>query len=354
MFSLEDGGQSGPPAHGGRLIAARAHFAHAPEPFLDLSTGINPVAYKVPAWPQTCLQRLPEPEEERALIHAARQCYDLADPAMVVAAPGTQALINVLPMLFPNRPVGVLMPCYGEHLAAWGAACRPAPSLDSLAEFDIGVLCNPNNPDGRTLPADALLAVAEKLAARGGFLLVDEAYADFVPGVSLAPHLPAAGLLLLRSFGKAFGLAGLRLGFALTDPTRAALLRRALGPWAVSGPAIWAGRHALADSGWIALAGAACRAGAARLDRLLTAAGLELIGGTPLFRLAGAPDAARWFEHLGKAGILVRVFAENPHWLRFGLPGDESAWNRLETATKGSIGNQYVSTPTKLPLKTKA
>jgi cobalamin biosynthetic protein CobC len=314
------------------LIAARARFAAAPEPFFDLSTGINPYAYQPSAWPEASVLRLPEPPEEHALLVAAARCYGDIDPAMVVAAPGTQVLINLLPLLFPHRRVGVLVPTYGEHLAVWGQAAVAVRSLDGLRDCDIGVLCHPNNPDGRTWPAEALLQMARHLAARGGFLLVDEAFVDFTPELSLARYVGEPGLLLLRSFGKTFGLAGLRLGFALTEPARAANLRRALGPWAVSGPAIWAGCQALADTGWLVRAGVTCREAAARLDVLLAARGLQVIGGTPLFRLAQCRDAARLAEHLGQAGILVRAFADHETWLRFGLPGCEAAWTRLEEA----------------------
>ncbi len=317
--------------HGGRLIAARLNFPKAPEPFIDLSTGISPAPYPLPPLPAACFTRLPEPEEERALQQTACERYGLGSPDLVAAAPGTQALIQTLPRLFPATRVGVLSPTYAEHQAAWPTAV-PVATAEALADFDVGVLCNPNNPDGRIVPAPKLLSLADALARRGGFLLVDEAFADFSPGVSVAPALPHPGLVVLRSFGKAFGLAGLRLGFMLADAPLAARMRAALGPWAVSGPALLVGRLALSDTAWVTEAAARAHKDAARLDGILQDAGLTLVGGTALFRLARTHAASRVANHLGEAGILVRTFEAQPEWLRFGLPGAPAEWDRLQAA----------------------
>ena len=311
--------------------AARRLFPGAPEPFLDLSTGINPLPYLVPPLPPEAWARLPEPEAEAALREAAARAYGAADPGLVAAAPGTQALIGLLPRLFPARRVRVLGPTYAEHAAAWaaaGAMVEEVADPGALAGAELAVLCQPNNPDGRRHDPAALLA----LAGQVGRLVVDEAFADLEEeGLSLAPHLPRPGVIVLRSFGKTYGLAGLRLGFALAEPEAAAALRAALGPWAVSGPALAIGRRALDDAAWRGAAAARLASDAARLDALLTAAGLRVTGGTRLFRLAEG-DAAGWFGRLGRAGILVRRFAARPGWLRFGLPGDATGWSRLETA----------------------
>jgi cobalamin biosynthetic protein CobC len=195
------------------------------------------------------------------------------------------------------------------------------------------VLVNPNNPDGRCHSAAAVCNLAERMAARGGLLVVDEAFADFAPAdLSAAPLLPHPALVVLRSFGKAYGLAGLRLGFALMAPERAARLRAVLGPWAVSGPAVAIGRQALADTGWRIAAKARLADDAARLDARLAEAGLDVLGGTFLFRLAQGREAPNLFARLGEAGILVRRFAERGDWLRFGLPADEAAWRQLDAA----------------------
>ena len=172
--------------------------------------------------------------------------------------------------------------------------------------------------------------------ARGGVLIVDEAFADFDGhGESLAATLPSGGAIVLRSFGKAYGLAGLRLGFALASPDIVPHLRAALGPWPVSGPAITIGLRALADSDWLEATSARLGKDRARLDALLHGAGWRIIGGTRLFRLAAHADARPAFERLLAAGILARPFATAADWLRFGIPGDENAWERLATALRG-------------------
>ncbi len=300
--------------------------------------------YPVPPLPATAFTRLPEPEELDALQCAAARAYGIADPAMVVAAPGTQVLISLLPRLFPCSTATILGPTYAEHAAAWRNAgsearllphpgpsprCGPSPEGEGEAAL---VVCNPNNPDGHRTSIQRLLALARQQAACNGLLVVDEAFADFEAADSLAPSLPLPGVIVLRSFGKAYGLAGLRLGFALASPERAALIRTALGPWAVSGPALHIGATVLRDTAWRDAAAARLRGDAAALDRLLAGAGLRTVGGTVLFRLAETTDAAGWAERLGRAGILVRSFADAPNRLRFGIPGDPATWNRLAAA----------------------
>lgn len=325
-----------PRLHGGRLTAARRLFPGAPEPFLDLSTGINPIPYPLPSLAAESFARLPEPEDVAALEAAAAAAYGVTDPACVVAAPGSQSLIGLIPHLWPARTAAILAPSYAEHAAAWraaGAKVMERPDLPGLEGTDAAALVNPNNPDGRCHSAATVLALAGRMAARGSLLVVDEAFADLAPAqVSVAPLLPHPALIVLRSFGKTYGLAGLRLGFALLARERAARLRAALGPWAVSGPAVAIGRRALGDAPWRSAAKARLDAAAARLDARLAAAGLEVVGGTSLFRLARGGAAQDVFARLGRAGILVRRFAERPDWLRFGLPADEAAWARLDAA----------------------
>jgi cobalamin biosynthetic protein CobC len=323
-------------AHGGRLTEARRQFPGAPEPFLDLSTGINPIPYTMPALPPECFTRLPEPEAVEALQSTAAAAYGVADPAMVVAAPGTQILIDLLPRLWISQTVAVLGPTYAEHAHAWArVGCRVGQVTDfvGLGEADVVVVCNPNNPDGRRIGRKQLLALADQLATRGGLLLVDEAFADLEGGdLSVADALPHPALIVLRSFGKTYGLAGLRLGFALASPTRAVAIRSALGPWAVSGPAIAIGRQALADRVWLTRAAAQLGDTASALDGDLTGAGLRVLGGTRLFRLTEVNEAGEVYAKLGRAGIFVRRFAERPTWLRFGQLADVHARQRLRAA----------------------
>ena len=309
-----------PLPHGGRLHQARLRHPHAPTPWIDLSTGISPHPYPFAPPPPEAWSRLPEPEHLAALEAAAAQAYGAPDPAMVVAAPGTQALIQLLPRLFPATDVAIPGPTYAEHAHAWAAS---GARIHAGGLHPVTVLCSPNNPDGRRHDLDGLPR---------GVLVVDEAYADFEATPSAATLLPRPGLIVLRSFGKAYGLAGLRLGFALINPADAQRIRDALGPWPVSGPAIAIGHQALTDAAWRTHAAARAHADAARLHRLLTVHALQPVGGTALFHLVATPDAAALSDHLAQAGLLVRTFDHTPSWLRLGLPPDEPAWDRLEKA----------------------
>lgn len=319
--------------HGGDLAQARSAHPHAPEPWIDLSTGIDPVAWPVPDLPPEVWTRLPEPAALAALEATAAEAFGVDDPACVAAVPGTQAAIQLMPRLTAGRGVGILGFTYQEHAHVWreaGAEPTVVERLEDLARFDVGLLVNPNNPDGRFVAPEALAGLALDMARDGRRLVVDEAFVDILPdGASLAPRLPLAGTIVLRSFGKTWGLAGLRLGFVLSDTATAATVRRTIGPWAISGPALAIGRAALADRAWLEAARVRTAAAAARLDGILAAAGFEILGGTPLFRLAGKGDAARVADRLADCGIHVRRFPHDAGLLRFGLPADEGEWARL-------------------------
>jgi len=320
--------------HGGDLDEARRRFPQAPEPWIDLSTGINPIAYPIPALPASSFERLPSPADRRDLEAAAAEAYGAADAARVVAAPGTQILISLLPSLRPLSRVAVLGPTYAEHAQAWrgaGHEVAEVTALDQAREADILVLVNPNNPDGRMVERAALREEAGRLRHRGGWLVVDEAFADFDAGETLVPELPD-NAIVLRSFGKTYGLAGIRLGFAVASAGMAARLRTMLGPWAVSGTAIAIGRQALRDSEWRQVAGRARAQDAARLDRLLAPLADRPPVGTSLYRLMESRRAPELFAHLAHSGIWVRRFQHDPRLLRFGLPGSELAWKRLGQA----------------------
>ena len=255
-----------------------------------------------------------------------------------MAAPGTQALIQWLPRLVPARRVGVLGFSYGEHARSWaiaGASVSSVDRFDAAADLDVIVVVNPNNPDGRLVAPDRLREVAATLARRGGLLVVDEAFMDALAAEhSLAPHMPAR-TVVLRSFGKFYGLAGLRLGFAVASEDLAATIRTALGPWAVAGPAIAVGSTALRDHAWAARTRASLHESGARLDGLLKTGRCAAVARTPLFRLVRSDCAARLFDHLARAGILVRPFKDRPDWLGFGLCGPEEDWARLAAALSG-------------------
>jgi cobalamin biosynthetic protein CobC len=325
-----------PLPHGGDLAAARLLFPDAPNPFIDLSTGINPNPYPLPALPAELFARLPDAAATARLAAAAATSYGAPSAAQIVPAPGTQILLPLVAGLARRGRAAILAPTYNEHArAARLAGHRVVETRESaaLGDADLAIVTNPNSPDGRLIERQALLAVAAKLRARGGVLVVDEAFMDVGPsGFSLAGDVGRGNLVVLRSFGKFFGLAGIRLGFALLDQPSAIRLAAMLGPWAVSGPALAIGAAALADSAWIEATQHRLAAASARLDRILIGAGLGIPGGTALFRLVRTPSARALFHHLGRAGILVRNFADNATWLRFGLPAGEEEWQRLQIA----------------------
>jgi cobalamin biosynthetic protein CobC len=328
--------------HGGNLEEARRLFPDAPEPWVDLSTGINPIAYPLPALPASLFERLPTPDAHADLEAAAAEAYGATDAAQVVAAPGTQILISLLPHLRPRSKVAVLGPTYAEHAQAWRGAGHEVVELaspDDRREADVLVVVNPNNPDGRILQRRMLVDLASRLHQRGGWLVVDEAFADFDAGETIVPDLPN-GTIVLRSFGKTYGLAGIRLGFAIAPPAMAGLVRAALGPWAVAGPAIEVGRRALRDRPWRRAAAGARARDAVRVDKLLRDAVGTASMGTTLYRLIESPAAGDVFTLLGERGIWTRRFKENPNRLRFGLPGSDQAWLRLETALAGFAGEE--------------
>jgi cobalamin biosynthetic protein CobC len=324
-----------PLLHGGDLAAARLLFPGAPEPFLDLSTGINPNSYPLPDLSADLFARLPQGEALAALSAAAAKAYRAPSTAHVVCAPGTQILLPLVAALVGSGSAGVVTPTYGEHArVATRAGHRVAElaDIDPARDADLVFVTNPNNPDGRLFNKNDLMALAKRLQARNGLLVADEAFMDVgPPDASMAREVGRGGIVVLRSFGKFFGLAGVRLGFALAAPDLAARLRAQLGPWAVSGPALAIGAKALADRAWIGEMRRRLAAGTVRLDRILAAANLDIIGGTSLFRLVRA-HASALFHHLGRAGIFVRIFPENPSWLRFGQPAAENDWRRLELA----------------------
>ncbi len=321
--------------HGGNLDEISRRYPDAPKPWIDLSTGINPRSYPIPPLSADAWSRLPTKADEQALLVAAAGRYGVRISTSIVAAPGTQALLQIIPHLRPPGSVAVLAPTYEEHALCWrrcGHDVLLVDTIDALAEADVGVVVNPNNPTGRLVSRESLAAIAAKFAQRDGLLVVDEAFADVLASdVSLVQDLPAA-TLVLRSFGKTYGLAGLRLGFAVAHADLAKRLRDELGPWAVSGPALAIGTAALADEKWLNITRERLIADSRHLDRLLIAAGCQIDGGTPLFRLAKRTDAQTLADRLAQRGIHVRRFPHNTAWLRFGLPGDDASWQRLEAA----------------------
>ncbi len=307
--------------HGGQTAAAEQLYPAAPRPWLDLSTGISPWAWPVPTLGPEAWQALPSRTGLARLELAAAQVFGVNDSEQVAAVPGSDIAIRLLARLLPAQNVVIVGQGYAGYRAAWPDA-RVLPS-DEARGADLVICANPNNPDGGLIDAC-------KIREWDGLRIVDEAFADAMPGVSILPD--RNGAIVLRSFGKFFGLAGLRLGFVIADQPVVARLRGLLGDWPISGPAIAIGTVAYRDTQWQAQQRQRLAQGSARLCALLTDHGLDDAGGTASFRLCSVTDAPGLFTHLCRAGILVRPFAERPDQLRLGIPGTQTDWARLEAA----------------------
>ncbi len=317
--------------HGGSGLEFLArHFPHAPRPWIDLSTGINPWAYPYDGGSRESWEKLPSPTLYRNCRAAAADYFGVA-PENVAILPGSQAAISLLPHLFPRTSVAVSEPTYGEHRKCWEAAGHKVEAVGYGHEADILVVTNPNNPDGRTFSREELQrALANR--ARGHWLVVDEAFVDVCPERSVADICPSNNLAVFRSFGKFFGLAGVRLGFLIARQSLVEQLETMIGPWAVAGPALEIGARAYADLSWQESTRCRLKQAMRELHGILGRHGLNILGGTDLFVLVEHQRAASLFDELGRNGIYVRRFADSDHWLRFGLPSDAAVANRLEHA----------------------
>jgi cobalamin biosynthetic protein CobC len=305
-----------PPDHGGGIDAARARWGGMRGDWLDLSTGINPRPYPIPPLPADAWTALPDHAAFAALEQAARRFWAIPDGAAVIAAPGASALIARIPALLPPAQVAIPGPTYNEHARAFRACGWTVTDSATAAQ----VIVHPNNPDGRLHPAPTT-----------PFRVIDESFCDVMPDATHMGEATRPGTLILKSFGKFWGLAGLRLGFAIGDPALIARLTEMIGPWPVSGPALAIATAALSDDAWATDTRTRLTEDAARLDTLLTQSGATPIGGTTLFRLYDTPDAAAWQDRLARHRILARIFPYSPRWLRLGLP-DGAGWVRLEGA----------------------
>jgi len=318
--------------HGGRLREAATRYDIPLADWLDLSTGINPHGWPVPQVPASCWARLPEDDD--GLEQAAQNYYE-AEHVLPVA--GSQAAIQTLPRLRPHSRVAVLDPGYAEHAGAWRRAGHEVTAVaaehldEAIQGSDVLLLIHPNNPTGARFPVEQLLNWNARLAARGGWLVIDEAFMDVTSEHSLCHYSARPGLIVLRSLGKFFGLAGARVGFVCAQPTLLARLHTLLGPWTVNAPARWVASAALKDRAWQDKARQHLRADGARLQDLLAQHGLAPDGGCALFHWLHAPYAQALHEALARQGILTRLFTETSS-LRFGLPCNAADWVRLDAA----------------------
>jgi cobalamin biosynthesis protein CobC len=311
---------------------AIGRYGGLPGDWVDLSTGINRVPYPIPSLPADVWTALPAGSAHKRLLEAARIAFGTRAPMLAVA--GAQAAIQMIPRLETSGRARVLAPTYNEHAACLRAAGWCVESVDSLAALEgagLAVVVNPNNPDGRTHPPDAIL----RLAGTVGRLVVDESFVDAEPQLSVASMAGQEGLIVLRSFGKFYGLAGLRLGFVLGPAADIARLAGMAGPWPVAGPALAVGTAALRDRAWAKSTIARLGQDTQRIDALAVQAGWSLVGGTALFRLYDTPDARAAQERLARSRIWSRIFPSSSRWLRLGLPGTVGEWDRLAGALNG-------------------
>ncbi|CDO38242.1 threonine-phosphate decarboxylase [Novosphingobium sp. KN65.2] len=313
--------------HGGRLHEACRRYGGRPQDWLDLSTGINPEPWPAASLPATDWSRLPEPDalselEARAAAHFG------VDPVHCCAIGGSELAIRLVARLL-DLPGCSLQPAYGSHEEAF--AGPPANFAEVPEQPTALIFANPNNPDGRLRQGQDILVWSDRLTAEGSWLVVDEAYADCDPAESVAPQVQdGRQLIVLRSFGKFFGLAGLRLGFVLGPSDLIAALREAIGDWPVHAAGLAIGAAAYGDAAWIAGTRLALFDRARALDTVLTGHGLKPGGACPLFRLVETRSAETLFRHLAQNRILVRPFERHPDWLRIGVPASLRDLRRLD------------------------
>ena len=314
--------------HGGGLDAAMAQFGGLRDDWIDLSTGINPTPYPLPGIPARFWQALPDSGDQMALKAAARRFWSIPDSAGIAAASGVSALIAALPRLAEPATVGIAQPTYNEHAASfaafgWNVNTHPAHA-PAQPPMQASVYVHPNNPDGRLWSRDTILANHKTLT------IIDESFCDICPQDSHIDLAERPGFIILKGLGKFWGLAGVRLGFAVATPDTIMALEQMLGPWAISGPAQHIGRAALSDTAWADKTRAQLFEDATRLDRIVTRKFGANPRGTSLFRLYDVADAQACFEKLAQARILSRIFPYSKTLIRLGLPGPAADWARLQ------------------------
>lgn len=321
--------------HGGRIDAMARAFPDAPLPWIDLSTGINPFFYPVPAITADAWHRLPG-EAARAECERSMADAFACGAAHCRAVAGTEGAIRQLPAIHKAHTVAVRGQSYADHAESWRASgarvIEVSDPLELAGRADVVVIVNPNNPDGRGWPIDQIEHARARLAGRGGLLIVDEAYADIDPFHSVASLAGRKGLIVLRSFGKFYGLAGVRLGAVLAGPDVLGALDKKLGCWDVSGPALEIGTAAYADRQWQKATRERLAVQMQEMRGLIATAGLVDVGGTDLFRFVRAENAPMLWRQLAESGIAVRRFVGDALHLRVGLPSDDAAFGRLAKA----------------------
>ncbi len=305
--------------HGGNLDAAVRQYGGQRGDWIDLSTGINPCPYPVRLTQVDAWSALPDRGAMDQLIDAARAFWNIPTDAAVLAAPGCSALIAQIPTLWPANTVAIPGPTYNEHGASfrfhgWQVTDDPTGAACS-------VIVHPNNPTG---------AFWQSVTGTPA-CIIDESFCDVAPDKSLIHAASQTGHIVLKSFGKFWGLAGARLGFAIGPADLIEQLRQRIGPWAVSGPALDIGTQALSDLDWADQTRARLAQDAQRLDQLMAPHSQSVLGTTPLFRTYQVQSAAALQDRLARHHIWSRVFPYDPTWIRLGLPAPEH-WDRVRAA----------------------
>ena len=298
--------------------------------WLDLSTPLNPQPYPVPAIAPACWHEWPTDED--GLLPAAARYYG---NARLLAVGGVSAAIGAVPELFRPAVLAGLTPIDEAHRAAWrraGHSLRRLPTLArALAAATPQVLiASPNPLTAMTLPRATLLAAADELDQRGGWLIVDETLGDADPAnsvASLAGSDEAPRLIVLRSLTPFFGLPGARVGFVLGAAEKLDPLRRLLAAYALTTPSRAVARCALEDTAWQTQAREQLAHSAQRLAAMLVPLGETQA--TALFCSVSTPYAEALLEHFTASAI--RLHAAHGV-VRFALPRNAADWSRLSTA----------------------
>lgn len=327
------------PFHGGRLHHAAQQFGIPIESWIDLSTGINPHSYPLPTVPQEVWQKLPDADDN--LLSIAATYYGSAH---LLAVAGSQVAIEALPKLRSHSRVGILSPAYAEYAYQWKRQGHDVQELSieeldsQIANLDVVVVIRPNNPTAELLSQAQLKHWLDILQQINGWLVIDEAFIDAMPNsdkLSMITQDPASGLVVLRSVGKFFGLAGIRLGFVWAEPALLSRLAQQLTTWSVSSVARWAGAVSLQDDNWQLLMRQRLVQDSQQLCAMLAKYDFEFVS-TPLFCTVQLPIVHRKtgfsvYQYFAERGILIRNF-EHLQAFRLGLPKDAMAWRLLEKA----------------------
>ena len=336
--------------HGGQLLSIAEQYNIPAEQWLDLSTGIAPYHYPIPSIPSSVWTQLPQANS--ALLASAATYYKC--PALLPIN-GSQSVIQRLPQLYlhekpsgVNSSLGVVrqpsaisvyLPAkgYKEHEKAWRKTgvniiyYHDIPSAGQLNKHCVVVLINPNNPTGELVSKARVLALLQAVKQRQGLLIVDEAFMDAVQAdQSVIAYTQCEHLIVLRSVGKFFGLAGLRLGFVAACDEWLAAIAAEQGPWSVSGPAQYVGQKALNDTTWQQQQRLRLRSQSLRLSQLLKSVFNVQSKGTALFQTIHLANAENIYDKLCRQAVYVRL-TDDERALRFGIPA-ENNFPRLKQA----------------------